>query len=175
MRLLLSLSIIIFFATVASADLYYWQDKDGNAHISNQIENVPEEYRDKVRVQKSSEKTVQEKQPVHQETAAGKKTKVDEELYGGQPLSWWAKKFKTLRGDIDRLERDIISRKKTVERYRNDLATGKAVSKDEANLYERYAKELPEDESRLLSVSDELDRLLKTAREEGVSKAARGE
>lgn len=175
MRLLLSLSLIIFFATVAFADLYYWQDKDGNAHIADKIEKVPEEYRETVRTQKSSEPTVEDKRPQHQETVAGKKARANEELYGDQPLSWWTKKFKELRREIDRLEREIVSKKKAVERYRKDQAVGKAVYTYEANLYERHAKEIPEDESARLSLLDELDRLLKTAREEGVPRAARGE
>jgi len=75
MRLLLSLSIVIFFATVASADLYFWQDKDGNAHIADKIEKVPEEYRDKVRVQKSSEPSVAANPAPSKETPSGKTRK----------------------------------------------------------------------------------------------------
>lgn len=175
MRLLSSFLIIIFFATFASADLYYWQDKDGNAHIADKIEKVPDEYRDKVRTQKSTMPAAQDRYPAHEDTVAEKKAKPSEELYGGQTLSWWTKKFTSLRDDVDRLENRIITKKKVVERYDKDAAAGKTMSKDDTNLYERYVKELPDDQSRHASLLEELDRLFKTARAEGVPKAARGE
>ena len=54
MRILIVIvALTILFAGYAKADLYHWKDKNGVEHITDSLENVPKEYRDKVRTRKT--------------------------------------------------------------------------------------------------------------------------
>lgn len=161
----ISFLIVLLCATSAFADLYYWEDKDGNTHITDKIEKVPQEYKDKVSIQQSSEPiAVQDKQFKDKEPKG-------EELYGGQTRAWWEKRFNKLRSGVDKLERKIISKKKSIDRHKRTLW----VDKNETDLNERYAREIPVDEDHLDALKDELDKLLREAQNDGVPKSVRGE
>ncbi|MBE7415565.1 MAG: DUF4124 domain-containing protein [Deltaproteobacteria bacterium] len=55
MRLIPFLFAALILAPPAYAELYYWTDGQGNVHITDSLEKVPQEWRGKVRVQKEEE------------------------------------------------------------------------------------------------------------------------
>jgi hypothetical protein len=50
MRFVPVLLLLVFISQAAFADVYHWTDKQGVLHITNDIGNVPEEYRSEAEV-----------------------------------------------------------------------------------------------------------------------------
>ncbi|MEK7773617.1 MAG: DUF4124 domain-containing protein, partial [Deltaproteobacteria bacterium] len=103
---------LLLSASLAFADFYEWKDKDGMVHMTDSMQNVPEDYRDRVKVHKSAAKEQMETQ----ESAPAQPSETEREqmpldLYGDQPLEWWVNALSKKRGEIDALDSSIASKK----------------------------------------------------------------
>lgn len=193
------LCIFMFFLLYplpASSDIYHWTDEKGVLHLTDDIRNVPEEFREKAGVIKTKpaeegeegaeEGTVAEPAPPvppATEAGEGEGGEEGEELYGGRTLNWWKLQFHILRKEIETVEADYYEKKRFVEVYRKlkKAEEGLAESSlylerkdtEEPYLYERYRKEIVWDEQRLEELRSELEELRGSARSAGVPKDVR--
>lgn len=167
----------------AFADIYHWTDEKGVLHLTDDLRNVPEEFREKVGVIKTKpaeegeggaegaeEGAVVEPAPPAE---AGEGEEGGEELYGGQTLNWWKLQFHILRKEIETVEADYYEKKRFVEVYEKGRRFGQIFETNELYLYERYRKEIVWDEQRLEELRSEIEELRASARSAGVPKDVR--
>lgn len=157
----------------ALADIYKWTDEEGVLHITDDLGKVPEEYRGNVDVTetKPPREVPPEEGPVVEPPPAVEV----KELFGGVPLSWWKKQFKEIRESIAEVEGAHAKKKQFVQVYESGSKYGLLYEKSDFETYERYKKEIPEDEKRLGELTEELEKLQRKARSAGVPKKVRGE
>lgn len=152
--------------------IYSWTDKDGNVHITDSLEKVPQRYRSKVKVRKATE-------PERSDEAAPlkvyEKPQSEIEFYGDHPLDWWKEVFRKLQNDIGSLESGIAAKRQFVELFEKGARMGQRYESKDIDSYEQYKKGLPADEARLDSLRVDLDELRRKARIAGVPKSLRGE
>ncbi len=155
------------------AEIYHWTDEDGVLHITDDLGKVPEEQRGKVNVfeTKPAREGPPEEGPVVEPPPAVEV----EELYDGMLLSWWKKQFKEIRKSIAGVEGAYTKKKQFVEVFEAGRRFGQVYEERDIETYERYKKEIPEDEERLEGLAEELEELQRKARSAGVPKKVRGE
>lgn len=176
------LCIFMFFLlypSPASSDIYHWTDEKGVLHLTDDIRNVPEEFREKAGVIKTKpteegeEGAVVEPAPPAPPAPPAAEAGEGEELYGGQTLNWWKLQFHILRKEIETVESDYYEKKRFVEVYEKGRRFGQIFETNELYLYERYRKEIVWDEQRLEELRSELEELRDSARRAGVPKDVR--
>ena len=155
------------------AEIYHWTDEDGVLHITDDLGKVPEEQRGKVNVfeTKPDREGPPEEGPVVEPPPAVEV----EELYDGMPLSWWKKQFKERRESIAGVEGAYTKKKQFVEVFEAGRRFGQVYEERDIETYERYKKEIPEDEEGLEGLAEVLEELQRKARSAGVPKKVRGE
>lgn len=172
--LALSAAIVFGASAFAHADLYQWKDKEGVIHITDDLEKVPEKYRDKMKVRKSPKGKAQAPAttaPPAAEPAQPPQQKA--ELYGDYPLEWWMQNFSRIKRDVKSLEDSVADKKQFMSLFESGRRLGQTYSSSDVETYNRYKSELPEDEQRLLQLKDELDELRRKATIAGVPKEIR--
>lgn len=171
------LVILLFGAASAFADLYQWQDKEGVIHMTDDIQKVPEGYREKAKVFKSipAEKRREAETEAQQPAAAQQPIPKGAELYGDHTLEWWSEAFARKRDEIQTLQSGITAKRQFVDIFEGGRRFGQAFGPGEVSTYNRYKKELPEDEKRLLSLQDEVEELRRRATIAGVPRDVRGQ
>ncbi len=167
---------ILFLPAHSVADLYRWTDDDGVLHITDDLGRVPEEERAAVKVFKSrplEDAVLPEVRPPAREPAEdGRKRPV---LYGDQTLVWWINTFRKKIGEVRDVESGIYAKKQFVEVFEGGRRFGQIYGEEELARYEKLSEEIPEDESRLEGLKDELSELRRKATIYGVPREARGE
>jgi hypothetical protein len=166
---------VLLSLSPAFADIYHWTDEKGVLHITDDKQNVPEEFRDEVNVIK----TLPEEEPVVEPPAPPAPPVTpgppgeEEELYGGQTLQWWNLQFHNLKKRIETVETDFYQKKRFIEVFERGRRYGQIFETNEIYLYERYKKEIPWDEETLEELREELDELRGGARSAGVPREVR--
>lgn len=172
---LLALAILVGPA-LAYADFYQWVDKQGVTHITDDLNSVPREYRDALKVHEKKEIGPSEKSVEPQAVEAGpKKQEKTVELYGDHTLDWWKQAFSTKRDEIARLEEKLSVKKQFMEVFEGGRRFGQVFGSSEVDTYNRYKTEAPQDESALQRLKDELSELVRKATNAGVPRGIRGE
>lgn len=159
----------------AYADLYQWTDKEGVIHITNDLQNVPEGLRGKVKVFKSTpvEKAPMGGPPVHEMPKQYEEKK--QELYGDETLEWWLQTFRKKDDEISSAQTAIAVKRQFMDIFEGGRRLGQVYGSTEVETYEKYKLEFPADEERLKALKDEKEELLRKARIFGVPKEIRGE
>lgn len=167
-------AILLLSLSPAYADFYQWTGKDGVLHITNDMQNVPEDQRAGVKVFKSTpaEKTPMGIQPVHEPPRFEERK---EELYGDETLEWWLQTFRKKNEEINSAESAAAVKRQFIDLFEGGRRLGQIYGQTEAETYGKYKKELPDDEERLKTLKDEREELLRKARIFGVPKEIRGE
>ncbi|MEK6531916.1 MAG: DUF4124 domain-containing protein [Deltaproteobacteria bacterium] len=173
--LLLALAIL-FCGTLSYADFYRWVDKEGVTHITDDLNRVPNEYRDALIVHEKKEIGPKEKAVEPQSTDSGPKTEQKTvELYGDYTLDWWKQAFSNKRGEIARLEEKVSVKKQFMEVFEGGRRFGQVFGQSEVDAYNRYKTEIPNDELALQDLKDVLSELVRKATNAGVPRDVRGE
>ncbi|MBI5238096.1 MAG: DUF4124 domain-containing protein [Deltaproteobacteria bacterium] len=167
-------SAFLLLSGPAFGDLYRWTDKEGVVHITDDLQKVPLEHRGKVEPYKT------EKRPAAEEPSKGieptaQPEKPRPELYGSYTLEEWKDMFKKSREEIEKLDGSYRSKKRFVELFESGRRVGQTYSALDVETYTNYKKNMPEDESKLKSLKDGLNELIRKATNNGVPKEIRGE
>ncbi len=172
--------LLLFLLTISSPSfsdigtLYQWTDGEGNVHVTDDLLNVPPPYKDKVRVFESTH--IEEDYPDKYELEGTPvPVRKGEELYGGQPLSWWQWSLDVKRDEVAAAGKVVAKRKKFIETFetgRRGLAA-KIFTKEDTETYKKYTEELPAKEEKLRKLREELEEMKRRARIAGVPKSVR--
>lgn len=169
--------LVIFNVSLSYADLFQWVDKDGVMHIVDSLKNVPDEYRGKVKVYKSTPPAEQKGngRSTPEETAAPVRGEQKEELYGDYTLDWWKETFNKKRQDLGQLQDASAAKKQYIGLVDSGTQFGQIYGREEIARYDKYVKELPEDEKKIKAMKDEISELVRKATIYGVPRHIRGE
>ncbi len=178
--LLTAMAVVVFLAANAYADIYQWKDKSGNTHITDSLEKVPREYRNKVEVRKAAPTTREKAPPPAGPTAAGDgavtpPSESGQELYGDKTIEWWKGEFDRMMKEIEKAETGLDSKRQFVSVFEKGRRVGQIYDGKDIETYERYKKEIVDDEARLAKFKEGLEELRRQARFAGVPKEIRGE
>jgi hypothetical protein len=157
----------------AFAEIYHWTDEEGVLHITDDLGKVPEEYRSKAKVFETGPAEEEPAvEPAPPPAAPGLEV---EELYDGQPLDWWKEEFEKIEKRIAELEGAYNKKRQFVSVFEAGRRFGQVFEQSDVETYQRYKKEIPEDEKRFEELDGELEELRRKARSAGVPKEVRGE
>ncbi|MBI5826321.1 MAG: DUF4124 domain-containing protein [Deltaproteobacteria bacterium] len=168
-------AVLLLSASMAFAELYEWKDKDGIVHLTDSIQNVPEEYRDRVKVHSSTPKErveTQEPAPTQPSDGPGAE-QVPSDLYGDQPLEWWANAISSKKAEINALESSMNSKKQLISVFESGRRFGQVFEQKDVDTYERYKQELSADEEKLSGLKEDLGDLRRKATRAGVPREVR--
>jgi hypothetical protein len=172
----LMIAVFLLGNSFALADIYHWTDDKGVLHLTDDIRNVPEEYREKAGVIKTKparEGPVVEPLPPPPAVTEPLVEEEAQELYGGQTLQWWKLQFHILKKEIETVEAHYFEKRRFVEVYEKGRRFGQIFETGELYLYERYKREIVWDEERLEELRAELEELRRSARGAGVPREVR--
>jgi len=171
MFFVLVFAALFFNAQVALADFYKWTDADGVVHITDDMDNVPGEFRTNVKTYKTEPRPKEapgvEERVVPEEEMA--------ELYGDNTLEWWKETFNKLNEEINSLEAGIAVKKQYNEVYEAGRRFGQVFGTKEIETYDRNKKELVAEGKRLEELKEEREELRRKATIYGVPRYIRGE
>jgi DNA repair exonuclease SbcCD ATPase subunit len=170
--------LLLFLLTISPpsfsgiGDYYQWTDRDDNVHITDDLLNVPQEYKDKVRV---IESTHIEEDDIEEDELDVTPTPVqrDEELFGGQSLSWWQWRLDRKRQEVEDAERLVAERKRYIDVFEKARRLAQRFTEEEFEAYKNYKDDLPANDERLTKLREELEELKRRARIAGVPKSVR--
>lgn len=172
-KLIAALVFLMFGAASAYADLYQWKDAQGVIHITDSMEKVPQEFRERVRVYKETPPSPES--GLNEAVSPPLPSDKAEELYGDQTLEWWRQTFTRKRTDIDSLQTNVTNKTQFLEMFERGRRFGQTFEPQQVAQYNIYKEELPEDLRRLAEMREELEELQRRATIAGVPKDIRGE
>jgi len=168
------IALIVLSASPALAELYQWKDSEGVVHITDRPENIPERYRDLVRV-------IEESAPAQPKDENETAPQVEprngraDELYGDHPLEWWRQTFMKVFEERGSLESGIAAKQRFIDVYEGGRRFGQIYGPDDIETYAKYKKELTDEQERLSRLVDKINELRRKAAIAGVPKGIRGE
>lgn len=168
-------AFLFLSASMAFAEIYEWKDRDGVVHLTDRLQNVPEEYRSGMKVHSASPTErveTQESAPTQPSEGAGAE-QVPLDLYGDQPLEWWVNAFSSKKAEINALESSIKSKKQLIGVFESGRRFGQVFEQKDIDTYERYMRELPGDEEKLSGLQEDLSDLRRKATKAGVPREVR--
>ena len=166
--------LILLIPVLVNAQVYKWVDEKGNINFTDNYQNVPERYRDRVIIlnipkSEGSSEVKEESKPLEEKKVE------EEELYGGHSLDWWKDKFGSLNKEIEELKNSIEFRRSYIKAYQKGRRLGAIYTKDQIEKYRYNKRMLVEEEKRYNNLLKELDELRRKARFYGVPREVRGE
>lgn len=171
----LALFLLLTLATPAFSgvgDLYQWSDRDGNVHITDDLLNVPQEYRGKVRLFESTH--IEEDSPKqHKLDISPAPVRSGEELFGDKPLSWWQWMLDAKRREVANAEQLVAERTRYIDVFEKGRRVGQRFTTEEFEAYKNYKEDLPAKNKRLTKLRSELEEFKRRARLAGVPKGIR--
>jgi len=155
------------------ADIYYWVDTEGVMHITDDMNKVPSEYREKI----STMETEPAEKAVEKEAVTGKETQKsktpEQELYGDHPLDWWRLSFNRVRSEIEAANKELEQKEQFISVFKRGRKLGQRNTAKDVETFEKYSVELPLIKNRLDGLKDKLEELQRSARNSGVPKDIR--
>lgn len=172
--LIIIAALTLLPAGYTKADTYHWKDKKGVVHITDSLEKVPEEYKNKVKVRKTppAAQAVETGAPEAARTAQPSEA---EELFGDHPLDWWRDAFTMNKNEISGIEASIAEKKRFNSTFEVQKRTKRLYDANDLQTYERYLQEIPSEESQLVKLQAERAELVRKATNAGVPRSIRGE
>ena len=116
MRWTIALLMVMFACSFAQAEVYEWVDGQGVVHFTDQLDNVPASYREKVKRRESvsGEKVNVAPTPAAPPAAESAPQEQKAELYGGHDRNWWLSSFKALRDERKDIQDKLPEKKETL-------------------------------------------------------------
>jgi hypothetical protein len=168
--------LLMLVPSFAFADIYYWTDTEGVLHITDDMDNIPPEYREKLDTMETEGVVKGVKVKAAKDAKAAKPEKPkdpEQEIYGDHPLNWWRLTFNRLRGEIDSARKELEQKEQFIEMFRRGRRLGQRNNPTEIETLEKYSVEMPLIEKRLDGLEDRLKDLKRSARRGGVPKDIR--
>ena len=110
---LLSLVLLLqFFPVPVQAAVFQWIDSAGVTHFSDDRDSIPKKYRRKAKkldISLEPSEPAPQKLPVAQ-GAEPKAAKARSQNFGGQSEQWWRERFSALRGELEKLQKDLADK-----------------------------------------------------------------
>ncbi len=180
---ILAVLFVVFSAVSVHAGIIYWIDDDGVINVTDEIKNVPDRYKDRVketgpeplvRIPSPSQRYEPAKKPGRiTGTAKDKAKKKKIELYGDHTLEWWRAGFVRFKQHVDNATIEHKEKKRYVEMFERGRRGGAFFEAEDIKDYEKYKKELPGIQARIDKLKVEQAELLRKARYHGVPKHLR--
>lgn len=168
--------LLMLTPPLAVADIYHWTDTEGVLHITDDMDKVPLEYREKI----TTMETEGVARGVKVEAVKGEKAKEslkpkgpEQEVYGDHPLNWWRLSFNRLRSEIEAARKELEQKVQFIDVFRRGRRLGQRNKAEDIETFERYNVEVPLIEKRLEGFEGKLKDLRRSARNSGVPKAIR--
>jgi Domain of unknown function (DUF4124) len=140
----LTVCILVFFVSFAWADFYRYVDKDGNEFFTNDLKQVPAEYRDRAREVNTEERRVNVgKKPAATRAAPGI-VQEHRDKYGKGEIYWHRKaenlrlKLRDQQDEYDHVLEDIQKQERNPAR--KGKKSGSALEKKKRKLEREIAK-----------------------------------
>lgn len=187
-------ALLLFFpgAGEAQQNYYKWVDEKGTVHFTDNYYAVPPQYRSQVKevpVEVPSPPPGQGAAPSEGEKAgpapgtpssggpkeSGGPAVKTATLYGNQTEEEWKKSFSDLRQQIQQLQSSLTQKKAYLQALESGRRLGSIYGTQEIGLYDRYKKEVPEEEAKLKDLQAQLEELGRKARYFGVPRSIRGQ
>jgi len=170
--ILLIAFLFLLLPSFVLADIYRWTDSEGELHITDSLDNVPPEYRNKIKAIEI-EPDVREVKPG---VVRGKEERVKDpemKLYGDHPLAWWRLTFKKLRSEVDIAKKELEDKEQFIEVFRGGRRYGQRNKSEDIETFFRYRDEVPFIKKRIRTSEKKLEDLKRRARLSGVPKKVR--
>ena len=170
------IAALLLMALPAGATIYYWTDDKGVVHITDNLKDVPEPYRGRVKSRQESPSEPSYAEPAP--TLRGRRDSdgaLRQQLYGGHSLEWWQKRFIAKRRQIKTLRQQYQQKRRFIDVFEKGRRFGRTFSEEEIDSYNRYREELSELEKAIEEAEQELEELIRNARASGVPRDIRGE
>ena len=117
MKLYLMLIFLVMLPEMpALAETFEWKDDAGGVHFTDNPESIPAKYRNRVRERESVGGGEVKTFPPAPLTSPAKEViaPAGPESYGGHPLSWWRSGYAGLKGEQERLQKEIEEQREKV-------------------------------------------------------------
>jgi hypothetical protein len=134
--------LVVWSWTTVFGETYQWEDDQGGIHFTDNADKVPAKYRKNVRQResmKADERSTVMPAPVAGPLPEAQQKPRAEELFGGQPLSYWRQRFGVLELEIAaasaRLSEKQAALQKAHHAYRVSLGSSQIKDKDSAQSF----------------------------------------
>ncbi len=116
MRWTIALLMVMFACSFAQAEVYEWVDGQGVVHFTDQLDNVPASYREKVKRRESvsGDKVNVAPTPAPPPRTESLPREQNAELYGGHGKQWWQASYKALRVELKDIQDKLPEKKETL-------------------------------------------------------------
>ena len=155
---------IMVMAVAAHAEIYQWTDSQGGVHFTDNLNNVPATFRDKV--QKVNVRPSIVNPDNAQQMPAAPPPQTAPSLYGGHDESWWRSSFAAIRNEIKTIQDGLpAKRNKFTELHRRYVIFSKPSDRVASN---QVSDEIDRDEARIGDLNKQLADLDDAATRAGV-------
>lgn len=161
MRRFLLLTGFMVVAAVAHAATYEWTDSQGGIHFTDNLDNVPAKYLNKVR-KVDVQPVVQEKDQASQSTQQSNA----QNDFGGHDAMWWRSSYTALRDEMKNIQDNLPGKKDRLNELRRRLYIFSKPA-DRVAYNDMYA-EIGRDEARITDLQKQLADLDDAAAKAGV-------
>jgi Domain of unknown function (DUF4124) len=134
--------LVVWSWTFVLGETYQWEDDQGGIHFTDNADKVPAKYRTNVRQRESmnaDERSTVTPAPHAEPLQEVQQKQRVEELFGGQPLSYWRQRFGVLEREIAaasaRLSEKQAALQKAHHAYRVSLGSTQVKNKDSVKSY----------------------------------------
>jgi len=165
--------LFLFLPSFVLADIYYWTDKEGVMHITDDMEKIPLEYREKLTTMETSETVGPVRVKAVKRNEKKKVKDPEREIYGDYPLTWWRLSFNRLRSEINSSKKELKQKEDFMSMFRRGRRLGQHIKPENIETYKRYEVEIPLIKKRLLKNKKKMDDLKRRATNSGVPKEIR--
>jgi len=161
--IILLIGIMIMAGAVHAAD-YEWTDSQGGVHFTDNLNNVPAKYMDKVRkldLKPVIQKEDQTSQPEQKSSATAAQSP-----YGGHDETWWRSSFTSLRNEMKSIQDNLPGKRDKLDELRRKFYI---FSKPSGRIaYNDMYAEIGRDEARVAELQKQLAALDDAAAKAGV-------
>lgn len=172
--ILISGFLLALLPAFALADIYRWTDTEGVLHITDDLDKIPHEYRNKIITTETEAAENGVKVDASKRDRAGDKPKDPEtEFYGDHPLNWWRLTFNRLHSEIDAASKELEQKEQFIDMFTRGRRLGQRNKPEDIETFKKYKVEMPLVKKRLKELEGKLEDLKRSARKNGVPKDAR--
>ena len=152
MRSIILLAGIMILAGAAHATDHEWTDSQGGVHFTDNLNNVPAKYLDKVKKLDLKPVIQKEKQPAQPEQTSS--ATAAQSPYGGHDETWWRSSFTALRNEMKSIQDNLPGKKDKLDELRRKFYI---FSKPSGRIaYNDMYAEISRDEARVAELQKQL-------------------
>ena len=105
LALAVALGLVLPMAATVQADTFEWTDSQGGVHFTDNLDNVPAKYKNKVRKLDVKPMILENEQPAQHEQKPN--TTEAQKLFGGHDETWWRSSYKDLREEMKSIQENL--------------------------------------------------------------------